>query len=143
MRQVRVFRDGQRPEWRSDHRHFGQQADCRSVELPAKQPRVHTVRIDIPIPNKLALAPRSHWTHQYREREMTIRRCAAIFALFSALPWCYASVAEVLPNGADQQATRAQPAPGIAKPVIISRGGWRAKAPGPGMEPQTVTGIIL
>jgi len=74
---------------------------------------------------------------------MTIRRCAAILVLFSALPWSGASVAEPLPNGADPQATPAQPAPGIAKPVIVSREGWRAKAPGPGMEPQAATGIIL
>jgi hypothetical protein len=69
-------------------------------------------------------------------------RCAAILALCSALASGVA-VAEPLSNGDDAHVRPAQPATDISRPVIVSRAEWRAKAPGPGMAPQTVTGVIL
>lgn len=74
---------------------------------------------------------------------MTIRRWATAAGLFLALAWTSASAAEPRPGGAEPSPTQAHPGPGIARPVILPREGWRAKAAGPGMEPQTVTGIIL
>jgi hypothetical protein len=73
---------------------------------------------------------------------MTMLRCAAILAFCSALASGVA-VAEPLSNGADAHMRPAQGAADISKPVIVSHAEWRAKAPGPGMTPQTVTGIIL
>jgi hypothetical protein len=65
---------------------------------------------------------------------MTSGRCAVVVLC--------AALASSAACAADGQ-VGAQPAPGISKPVIVSRAEWTAKPPGPGMEPQTVTGIIL
>jgi hypothetical protein len=73
---------------------------------------------------------------------MTMRRCAAILAFCVALA-SGVTVAEPLPKPADAQVRPAQSAPDISKPVIVNRAEWRAKGAGPGMERQTVTGIIL
>jgi hypothetical protein len=67
---------------------------------------------------------------------MATGRYAAVLIFCAALASSGAS-------RADDQPAPAQLAPGISKPVIVSRAEWKAKAPGPGMEPQTVTGIIL
>lgn len=66
---------------------------------------------------------------------MTTGRYAAVLALCASLAPSGASAADEVPA--------AQGASLISKPAIISRAEWKAKPPGPGMEPQTVTGIIL
>jgi hypothetical protein len=68
---------------------------------------------------------------------MTTGRYAAVLALCAALASSGASRAGAPP------ASPSAPAPLISKPAIVSRAEWNAKPPGPGMEPQTVTGIIL
>jgi hypothetical protein len=68
------------------------------------------------------------------------RRCAAILVLWAVLAPGTAA-AQAAPDRGDPPAAAAQPA--TAKPVIVSRAEWRAKDAGPGMVPQTVTGIIL
>jgi hypothetical protein len=65
---------------------------------------------------------------------MTTGRCAVLVVC--------AALASSGAFPADDQAC-AQPAPGISKPVIVSRAEWGAKPPRPGMEPHAVKGIIL
>jgi hypothetical protein len=74
---------------------------------------------------------------------VTMPRCAAVLAVCAALASPGAAAAQQPAGRADPSAAPAQSTAGIAKPVIVSRAEWRAKAAKPGMEPQTVTGIIL
>jgi hypothetical protein len=71
-----------------------------------------------------------------------ISRYVAVFAFCFSLS---SSIAPAQPpsNGTGQPSAPTQPRPNIAKPVIVSRAEWRAKAPEAGMEPQTITGVIL
>ena len=72
--------------------------------------------------------------------EADMRRRDAVLALCAVLA---VSTAASVRNGAHHHAAPAQAGPNIAKPVIVTREAWKAKTAGTGMEPQTVTGIIL